>query len=170
MAVRVLPASVRSACLGLVILVGLIAAAVADDGGGPVPTFGRVKRQYDYDYGNYYGWQAGRLVGWILGFIVLLLVICVPCICCIGIIFGGWFGVRQAVARRRRGQGAPPQSTVYASNGGVIRRTMTDPPSPLEPQEHRVVYAHASDRYFERRPRTPPTAAPAAHSADYRRP
>lgn len=50
--------------------------------------------------------QAGRIVGWILGFIVLLLIICVPCVCCIGIWFAGWFGLRQAMARKRRAPGS----------------------------------------------------------------
>uniref|UniRef100_A0A1I7SDT7 Uncharacterized protein n=1 Tax=Bursaphelenchus xylophilus TaxID=6326 RepID=A0A1I7SDT7_BURXY len=127
----------------------------------------RIKRQYyesDY-YGSYYGWQAGRVVGWILGFIVLLLVICVPCVCCIGIWFAGWFGLRQALARRRGRAGlAVGNEGVFSSSGGIIRRTMHDRDSPSgHPRDQRVVYAHASDRYFERRPETPSRSSPPVH-------
>ncbi|KAI6178416.1 hypothetical protein M3Y98_00498500 [Aphelenchoides besseyi] len=164
--------------VGLVILINSVnATTIQDDGGGGLnlthlESHGRFKRQYydnDY-YGSYYGWQAGRIVGWILGFIVVLLIICVPCICCIGIWSAGWFGLRQAMARRRANQEAHSMGAgVFASNGGVIRRTVTDPPGSSEPQEHRVVYAHASDRYFERRPRTPPPNTAPNTSSEYRR-
>ncbi|KAI6182536.1 hypothetical protein M3Y97_00390900 [Aphelenchoides bicaudatus] len=55
---------------------------------------------------------------------------------------------------------------IFSSSGGVIRRTVTDPPSP---NEHRVVYAHASDRYFERRPRSPQQANTSSANNEYRR-
>ncbi|CAD5206496.1 unnamed protein product [Bursaphelenchus okinawaensis] len=132
----------------------------------------RIKRQYyesDY-YGSYYGWQAGRIVGWILGFIVLLLVICVPCVCCIGIWFAGWFGLRQAMARRRGRAGlAAGDNGVFTASGGVIRRTVHDRDSPSGlPRDQRVVYAHASDRYFERRPETPARSSPPIHYSSRR--
>jgi hypothetical protein len=60
---------------------------------------------------------------------------------------------------------AGANNPIFSSSGGVIRRTVADPPSPAE---HRVVYAHASDRYFERRPRSP-QAGTSNPNGDYRR-
>uniref|UniRef100_A0A915LGU6 Uncharacterized protein n=1 Tax=Meloidogyne javanica TaxID=6303 RepID=A0A915LGU6_MELJA len=77
----------------------------------------RAKRQY-YDenyYSSYYGWQAGRIVGWLIGFFVLLLFICVPCVCCAGIWFLGWFGVRQTMANRRARRDEGVVSATYRS-------------------------------------------------------
>ncbi|KAH7728487.1 hypothetical protein AAVH_03798 [Aphelenchoides avenae] len=138
--------------------------ATTDGGDGLV----RAKRQYydnDY-YSSYYGWQAGRVIGWILGFIVLMLIICVPCICCIGIWFAGWFGVRQAMDRRRRTPG-----------GRTVLRAGESPPSPLGPGEQRVVYAgrameqvERQTGYFEgRRPRTPPNSGNSGNNSFYGR-
>ncbi|KAF7639174.1 hypothetical protein Mgra_00001407 [Meloidogyne graminicola] len=114
----------------------------------------RAKRQY-YDenyYSSYYGWQAGRIVGWLIGFFVLLLFICVPCICCAGIWFLGWFGVRQTMANRRarRDEGR----VISARDQREIhRRYVEGTHSPVAAEQR---YIHSSDRYYERRPRSPP--------------
>ncbi|KAL7079873.1 hypothetical protein ACQ4LE_000264 [Meloidogyne hapla] len=114
----------------------------------------RAKRQY-YDenyYSSYYGWQAGRIVGWLIGFFVLLLFICVPCVCCAGIWFLGWFGVRQTMSNRRarRDEGR----VISARDQREIhRRYVEGTHSPVAAEQR---YIHSSDRYYERRPRTPP--------------
>nr|CAD2185119.1 unnamed protein product [Meloidogyne enterolobii] len=114
----------------------------------------RAKRQY-YDenyYSSYYGWQAGRIVVWLIGFFVLLLFICVPCVCCAGIWFLGWFGVRQTMANRRarRDEGR----VISARDQREIhRRYVEGTHSPVAAEQR---YIHSSDRYYERRPRTPP--------------
>uniref|UniRef100_A0A915NIU5 Uncharacterized protein n=2 Tax=Meloidogyne TaxID=189290 RepID=A0A915NIU5_9BILA len=101
----------------------------------------RAKRQY-YDenyYSSYYG-------------CVLLLFICVPCVCCAGIWFLGWFGVRQTMANRRarRDEGR----VISARDQREIhRRYVEGTHSPVAAEQR---YIHSSDRYYERRPRTPP--------------
>ncbi|KAL3102124.1 hypothetical protein niasHS_003533 [Heterodera schachtii] len=134
------------------------AIASADDG-GEWKEANRAKRQY-YDesyYGSYYG-QAGRVVGWLLGFLVLMLIICVPCVCCVGIWFLGWFGVRQAMASRRarrREEGPGGGRVMTARDQQEISRRYIESPANAEQR-----YVYATDRIYaaERRPRTPPVA------------
>lgn len=51
---------------------------------------------------------------------------------------------------------------MFSSSGGALRRASPGP------REHRVVYAHATDRYFERRPETPPQHAGPVHYSSRR--
>ncbi|CAI5438913.1 unnamed protein product [Caenorhabditis angaria] len=80
----------------------------------------REKRNYYGGYDMYGGddfWYVGRIIGMIIGIIVLLFCCCLPCICIVGIWFAGWFGLRQRnAAKKTTGQANTPSQIVSSSS------------------------------------------------------
>uniref|UniRef100_A0A914DPP8 Uncharacterized protein n=1 Tax=Acrobeloides nanus TaxID=290746 RepID=A0A914DPP8_9BILA len=132
------------------ILFGYILADLGNITNSSADNLPRVKRQYDYSYGyggyDAYGWQVGRIIGWILGLLLCLLFLCVPCICCIGIWFAGWFGVRSLMSRRKSSSNQSAGTTTPRVR--FVERDAAPPPPPET--EHRVVYTQETDRYYRR--------------------
>ncbi|KAE9546636.1 hypothetical protein FO519_010152, partial [Halicephalobus sp. NKZ332] len=85
----------------------------------------------------------GRVLGWGLGCILVLLCLCLPCICCLGIWFLGWFGYRRAT--RPNPPPVPPGSPL-PTNTIIEERVPIEESGADSSRVQRVIYTQGSDR------------------------
>uniref|UniRef100_A0A0N5AWG9 N-alpha-acetyltransferase 40 n=1 Tax=Syphacia muris TaxID=451379 RepID=A0A0N5AWG9_9BILA len=116
----------------------------------------RNKRQFYYDgyYGAYAGYTAYRVIGIIIGIVLLCICCFLPCICVAGIWFAGWFGIRNREKRsREQNSETPPRVVIQntAPSSFIPSRESYDT------QEHNrdgrsdemFYQVRESDRYFD---------------------